>query len=422
MNKRTADTDRKEIDPYAGNSLVSGLGPIRSRKEILAALTELPRRSANVANLPAHIALHELMRLRDLYMPGLAGVQLHETIDLMIRQNYRYLNPTDPVTWSIISGEPGRNTVRSAEFGGAVVGHSGTGKTQAILRCLGSYPRQTVVHESFPRMVGPHMQVVWQSVNVPASGRSSDLAASLMEDWDRITGMGRFELSLSRERRNGMKMLEEWRQVAAAHFLGLLHLDEVQNLFKLSALKKRSKRSGLDDAPELSIVEDQVLKWILTLMNTWHIPLLVSGTPDGIDALMRRLSNAQRIVSSGFHVFPRFSADDISAFRRGFLDQLGKYQYVAQPIRVDDDLARLVLELTAGVHRLIVALWIGAHRIALERNSGDLLIDDFKKASMTLLAPVRPAVAALNSNEPKLMSRYEDLLPRSPSFWSQFGI
>lgn len=218
-----------------------------------------------------------------------------------------------------------------------------------------------------------------------------------------------------------MKMLDTWRQVASAHFLGVLHLDEVQNLFKLATLKRRSgKRSGANDAPELSIVEDQFLKWILTLMNTWQVPILLSGTPDGIGALTRRLSNTERIVTSGFHQFQHFdNAKDIN-FRTNFLEQLGKYQYVQKNLPINDELAELIIELTGGIQRLIVALWISAQRVALERNKGDLLLIDFKKAAATYLAPVAPAVAAFRSKDPVRMGKYEDLLPPDGAFWTDF--
>jgi hypothetical protein len=406
-------------DPYQGNQLIEPLGPLRSREEVMSILTDLPKRPKSFDTLPAHIAIHELLRLRDFHVPGAVEVQLYQSIDLMIRQNYRYLNPIHPLTWATVSGDSvQRKPVRAPEFGAAVEGISGTGKTQAVLRCLNTYP-QVFIHHTFPRIVGPHMQVVWLSVDIPASGRAADLAAALMIAWDRSTGGQRFKETLSRRVRNGMAMLEEWQQVASSHFLGVLHLDEIQNLFKLSALRKRSKRSGIEDAPELSIVEDQALKWILTLMNTWQIPLLVSGTPDGMRALTRRMSNAERIATSGHHLFRPFSLDDLSGFRELFLEPLGKYQYVAKKLTVDDELARLIFQLTAGIPRVIIALWIGAQRIALERNKGDLTIADLKRASGTYLSPVAPAVAALLSNDPKRMSRYEDLIPGEDALWSQ---
>ena len=122
-------------------------------------------------------------------------------------------------------------------------------------------------------------------------------------------------------------MLDEWRQVVSAYFLGALHLDEVQNFFKLPTLKKqRSKSSDAADL-ELSIIEDQCLKWMLKLTKTWKIPIIISGTSDGVGALMKRLANTQRFVSGGYHPIKHFeSADDPAFFsndseKPGFLDR-----------------------------------------------------------------------------------------------------
>ncbi len=414
-------SDANPLDPYAGNILTQGLGPIRSRAEVMKVLTELPKLPKSMAGIPPHIALHHLMSLRDFHVASLEGCRMHETIDLMIRQNYRYLDPTKATTWSTVSGDHALILPkRAAAFGAAGVGHSGTGKTETIIRCLRSYP-QVIRHDTFPRLVGGHLQINWLSINVPGSGRAVDLATDLMREWDRVTGTNRFVSDLAKERRDGMKMLDSWRQVATAHFLGVLHLDEVQNLFKLATLKKRRGKTGSDmDAPELSIVEDQFLKWILILMNTWQVPLLLSGTPDGISALTRRLSTTERIVTSGYHVFHPFEDATDSSFRNTFLEQLGKYQYVQKPLPINDELVQLIVELTGGIQRLIIALWIAAQRVALERNKGDLLLSDFRKAAANYLAPVAPAIAAFRSKDPVKMAKYEDLLPRDDAFWSQF--
>lgn len=409
------------LDPYAGNILVSGLGPIRSRKEVMTCLTELPRLPPDMSVVPRHIALHLLMELRDFHIPSLEEGRLHETIDLMVRPIYRYLDPAIARTWSIVGGElPKAKRPGAPPFGAAVVGHSGTGKTEAISRCLHSYPTQVVHHKTFPRMVDGHMQVNWLSAEVPASGRLADVAAELMRAFDTATGSGRFVKTLEKERRDGMKMLDEWKQVASSHFLGLLHLDEVQNFFKLTSLEKRRKRKVTDDFAELSIVEDQCLKGILNMMNTGQFALLLSGTPDGIAAIMRRLSNTERIAMSGYHLLRHFENSSDPEFKEIFLTQLGRYQYVQKKLPVDDVLAELSIELTGGIQRLIIALWIAAHRVALERNTGDLRLADFRKAADTYLAPVAPAVAALRSMDPKRMSKYEDLLPGDSTFWPQF--
>lgn len=408
------------LDPYAGNILTAGLGPLLSRQDAMKQLTVLPKLPPNMVDIPPHVALHFLMSLRDFHIPGLEEFRLRETMDLMVRQNYRYLDPALATTWTTVSGEHMRSCpARLPAFGAVAEGISGTGKTAAISNCLSTYPKQVIIHPTFPKMIGPHFQVLWLSIDVPATGRMVDMGMELMRAFDKATGGNRFAIDLARERRDGMKMLDTWRQVASAHFLGLLHLDEVQNLFKLASLKKRSKKGGVQDAPELSIVEDQCLKWILTLMNTWQVPLLLSGTPDGIGALTRRLSNTERIVTSGYHPFLHFDSPTDPSFKN-FFAQLGKYQFVQTKLPLDGGLPELILELTGGIQRLIIALWIAAHRVALERKTGDLRLEDFRHAAATYLAPVGPAVAAFRSKDPARMSKYEDLMPRDGQYWSQF--
>jgi len=242
-----------------------------------------------------------------------------------------------------------------------------------------------------------------------------------MEPWRRITGSKRFDDWLQKEViRDGIRALDEWRQVAMSHFLGILHLDEVQNFFKLSSLKQRKNRQGKGELPELSIVEDQCLRWVLNLINTGQISVLFSGTPDGIGALTRRLSTLGRLTTMGYHPFDHFADPMAPPFRKTFLEQLGKYQYVRTTLPVDDALAKAIIELSGGIQRFVIALWIAAHRVAFERKSDDLRLDDFRVAALTWLAPLAPAVAALRSGDPEKMARYEDLVVRDTVFWGKF--
>lgn len=421
--------DANSFDPYAGNILTQGLGPILSRQQALVRLTNLPPLPPrDIGGVPKHIRMHLLMTLRDFHIPSVEGGRFVETIDLMVRPSYRYRDPKSAQTWGMIGGEPLlHKTPRAPATAAAVVGHSGSGKTEAILRGLNLYPQQVITHNTFPHFVGKHQQVVWQSIDVPASGRASDLAANLMMAWDTTMAKysppdtpRRFEAALAKDRRDGPKMLDEWRQVASSHFLGLLHLDEVQNFFRLQSLEKRKRRANETGGLELSIVEDQCLKWILTLTNTCQMPVLLSGTPDGIGALAKRLSNVERFVSSGYHHFLLFEDAESPPFYEGFFKMLANYQFVPKRLDVTPAFAALIIELTGGVPRIIIALWIAAHRVAFERTTDDLRIEDFSLAAATYLAPIAPAIAALRSKDPKRMARYEDLIARDDGFFSTF--
>jgi len=408
------------FDPYAGNRLCQ-LGPIPSREDALARLLELPPRPGGMGDVPRHIRVHHLMRLRDLHIPSEMEVRLAESIDLMLRDGYRYRDPDVPSTFAMINGESlRRKRPAPPAIGAAVGGVSGTGKTEGSLRCLSCYP-QTIFHESFPGIVESHQQVVWQSVEVPASGKAEDLARALMFAWTKTTGSGRFTGLLAKDKfRNPMQALDEWRHVASAHFLGILHLDEVQNFFKINTLEQRRKRKASDGPAELSIVEDQCLRWILSLLNSWGIPVLFSGTPDGVGAFTKRLSTAERIVVGGAHQFDPFSTWNEPAFKKHFLGQLRHYQYTKVKLTFNDAVAELIHHLTAGVPRIIIALWIGANRLALEDAKDALTVEHLRQASEAYLAPLSPAVSALLSQDPLRLARYEDLVTRDPTFWPSF--
>lgn len=414
------------FDPYGSNYLTRHLGPILSRKEAVIALRHIPPIPENIGSVPLHIRRHMLMSLRDLHIPSLEGARIQETIDLCIRQGYRYRDPDAPLSWQLISGESiQQKAPRAPAQAAVVIGHSGTGKTEAILRAFHCYPRQVITHDHFPNIVGPHYQMVWQTVDVPDSGKAADLAANLMISWDLTMQrwlperLLRFEGRYGGSKRDGPTMLNEWRQVALTHFLGALHLDEVQNFFRLESKKTRQQKARTGEQRELKIIEDQCLKWMLSMTNTWQIPLIFSGTPDGVSALMKRLSNSQRLVSSGFHQMPRFATPMEPEFCQLFLKILFQYQYVQTPLTLTDGVAELIHRLTAGIPRLIIALWIAAHRIAFENSRDEMTTADLEHAASTYLAPVQDAVEALRSNDSLRMARYEDLLPVD-DFWREF--
>lgn len=419
---------------YGDNMLMKPLGDLLSRTQILEQLTkEPPLPPPDVAKLPFHARLHLLQQVRDLYIAPPQACQLRESIDLGVRRSYLARPPTDPATWKVI-GEcasafnpaPAGNTI-------FLTGHSGSGKTQLALRSLHLYPSQLYVHESFPGLVGSNYQKVWQSTAVPPTGRLVDLAQSLMENWDEVlvrelgSKHRRFASTLSKRIREAMPMVNEWKQVAKAHFLGVLHLDEVQNFFKLPSLQQRraqrirgKKSVASADGLELSIAEDACLKYILDLANSGPFALLLSGTLDGVAALTRRFSNAQRFVSSGYHCLDLLEPD--SPTSRMFIQRLTQYQYVRDPLPYSSELEQRINAYTAGVRRLIIALWICAHRVAFERgeerNEDNLLLSDLDYAAATYLAPVKPAVQALLSRNPERLREYEDLIPKDQVFWA----
>lgn len=404
------------FNPYEGCILVDALGPILTQSQATVRLARAPRVPRGMGDIPREIAMHMLYELKDFHFPDIEEIRLQQTLDLMIRQCYKNNDPSHPATWAALQGGPPCHSPIPRAFAAAVAGHSGTGKSDAIQGCLRLFPGQIIPHETFPHLVGPHYQVTYQSIDVPAGGKSAELGASLMQDWDHRTGGRRFESTLAQKTYKGAKMLREWQQVANAHFLGILHLDEIQNLFKIPSLEMRRKGKAVHEIPELRVVDDESLKWLLTFINSGRTALLVSGTPDGMAAITKRFSNTQRFATSGYHAFTRFEDPEGADFIN-FTTALSVYQYVKKPLVVDPNVRNRIIQLTGGIRRIIIALWVCGQRVALMKKSGEFLIGDLNHAAATFLAPVGPAVEALLSGAPDRMARYEDLLPRDQQYW-----
>lgn len=85
-----------------------------------------------------------------------------------------------------------------------------------------------------------------------------------------------------------------------------------------------------------------------------------------------------------------------------------------------NQVGKIVIQLSGGIQRIIIALWIAAHRVAFEREKNDALqIDDFIDATKIYLAPLATAIKAINSGEPSQMSAYEDMIG-DEGFWDAF--
>lgn len=402
----------KNFSYYEDNILITACGPILSPVEIGRRLIHLPPIASFDPNTPTYILEHELAALWRLHIPTATGVSLAQTIDIMTRQGYVHRSPKDPGTWQHIYQNPNLDYEHTPiQLAAAVVGIAGTGKSTALERAL-NLRRQVVIHDRFPGLVGPMRQLMWIKVEVPGSGKIGDLVENLVRATDAVLGTQYTQEILGGRRRNGATLAHEWLAKIRSHFLGLLILDEIQNLFKIQTKEVRKSATRKDqERPPLRIVDDEALKFILTLTNSTKIPVIVCGTPEGIDAFSSRMSTSQRLSTAGVHRMQHaISADDMF-FSKRLIPELIKYQLLPRHIAISDELLRLVHTLSGGVLRITIALWIHAHRHAFARKATELQFGDFQHAAENALCTLRPSVLALLSNDPRRMQLYQDLLP-----------
>lgn len=405
-----------DISAYANNPLIDACGPILSAKELTRMLIHIP--SVPVVDeirRPGHLLDHAVGDIWRMHMPTAEGIQVAQNMDFMLRQGYVHRRPGTAATNRLLHGRPAMgNAAAAVQLATAVGGIPGAGKSEAIFRALNLKP-QVAVHPQFPGMAGPLLQLLWLKLDVPESGRMHDLAGALFRATDEALGTDFSEIFLGGRHRSGAALAAEWVRKVRSNFLGILVLDEVQNLFKIATKAIRTKKSTRDDGgrPELGIQDDQALKFVLTLTNTSKIPVVVAGTPDGIGALMTRMSTSQRISTAGYYEIPYAVTADDPYFSKYFFPTLWSCQYLPERLENTDELRRAVHRLSGGVARMAVALWIHGQKLANGRGAKRMEIADLQAASDGPLRLNQPAIAALLSQDPQRMSRYQDLLPRS---------
>lgn len=403
------------VTAYRDNQLIEACGPILSPLELTQKLTNIPPFPAQVLNEPLHVRKHNVASIWDLHIPSLEGVRLAETIDLMLRQGYARCRPGTPDFWKRLYKD--QHPI-SKPISAAVVGISGVGKSVAIENALKIYP-QYVDHGRLPGFVSPYRQLIWMKVDAPESGKLIDLAANLMIALDAALGTEHFEEELTRRNKRGPDMIRFWLKIASKYSLGFLVIDEIQNLFKQAQLKmRRISQSSKFARPELRIIEDEALKHILAAQNNWGIPIMIAGTPDGVEAFNTRMSTMQRLTTFGFHKFQNISKEDDPTYLKNIFPVLNKYQWVNRKLASSNEFSRVVYKLSGGVPRIYTAVWSAAHRFAFDGNRDELTLKDFEAGFHQYLLPLKPAVDALLSNDPRKLAFYEDALPKDPQFWN----
>lgn len=398
------------IEAYANNPLIDACGPILSPEEIVRSVISLPPKPAAAASKAPHLLQHELGSLWRLHIPSDEGIQTVQMFDWLVRQGYVHRRPGDPMTRRLLSGLPSLHTDASPiQLLAAIAGLSGVGKTQAIVRALALMP-QVVVHEHLAGLMGPVRQLLWLMIDVPPSGRLVDLAEALLRATD--TALGTDYLERASRGRNGIskQSAAAWVANVQSHFPGILVLDEVQSFFRLQSRERRlAVRQRGEMRPELRIVEDEALKFVLNLTNTSKIPVVLAGTPDGIHALETRMSTASRVSTGGLINFPHAQTPE-DLFMSKLFPYLQRYQWLPKKVEISAEWRALIHRLSAGICRNIIGLWFHGQRHALARGATCLEPKDLEWAAQVPQKLNQSAVLAVLSQDPQLMGNFEDLI------------
>lgn len=413
-----------DLPEYCGNPLIEALSPAYSEIQARDLLKYYPVVDPAVRAKPSHIRAHAVVNAADFFTPLPIHLALHQQLDRIIRSGYLNRNPMVPGYW------PGTNRaiaemrerykdtkVRpnaphvTAPRGCSIIGVSGIGKSTALKRILALYD-QVIYHSCYNGQPFTHVQITWLHLQCPRKGSLSVLVKTFFQALDALLGTTYYRDFVQHSRKRVEEFIPDMKNLALKHSLGLLVIDEIQNLVS---------------APGTSA--DELLNFLVEMDNEIGVPIVLVGTFKAEPVLCgKEFRRARRAAGQGDRVWERMKED---AVWRKFVQRLWKYQFVRDPVPwtkecEPTELIHALYEESQGITDVAVKVFLLAQVYAMELHGDDeqneqseerqlvpetLTADLFRKASRESLRLLQPFLRALRSGNRDKIREFDDIEP-----------
>lgn len=392
-----------ELPEYKGNMLIEALPPVYNLDLVLSKLKKYPlyhEKERYKDNLYREQAIY---RLLGCVIPFIQYADIEKKIAILIRRGYasrRVMNKDFNMIMnenSEIMKKKDKNKYTemksithcaSSPFPGfALVGMSGAGKSTVLRNILSLYP-QAINHSHYNGDRFLFRQLTYISIDCPHKGNLKGICKAFFSKVDQVLGT-EYLKRFGHNRFSEDDMLSQMAHITQLHALGLLVIDEIQNLAS-------SKNRGED-----------VLNFFVNLENRMHVPVIYCGTYKVIkDVLSSEFRQARRTSGLGEVYWNRMENDKYFKY---FLCQIWKYQWLHNYVDVNDEFIQLMYEETMGITDRVIKLFMATQLEAILSKKEKIATQLIRKVAKEHMKLTNPMIAALRSGDPKKIAVYEDL-------------
>ncbi|MDZ8238659.1 MAG: ATP-binding protein [Nostoc sp. ChiQUE01a] len=392
----------QKLPEYNANPLIKALPPILSKEEFITKVTRMPVLDAQDRNLEAHYRFHCVERLSRYFDPQIRTIELQELISVVIMTGYLSRNPLKPEyasrsrqIYNAIEHGGGKDlenyvNIPTSASGLTLIGSSGIGKTTNFINILNLYP-QVILHPEYS-----FYQIVWLRVECPKTlkGLCIDIFAGI----DKLVGTN-FAEKFNPTSHSEDHLLAQLAQIAHTHHLGILVIDEIQNLVTTT-------RSSAE-----------ILNFLVKLDNIIGIPVIRVGTNEAISILQGNFRNARRSTGEGAIIWDRMVNDDEWRF---FMEGMWEYQWTKTPIPFSDQINEVFYEESQGIIDIAVKLYKMVQWKAISIDDKEIItVDLISQTAKYGLCLVKPMLDAIKSGDKNLLIKYKDIGPLDTTEFKQ---
>ena len=373
------------IADYRGNPLIEALPPIWTRDEVEQRLEHYPAYSEGERSLPNEIRNHLTENSREFFVPQGIHFEIEVRISCMIRRGYLQRNPMDFGYWPDLGrrldsfqASQSNAFLQSKARGYATVGHSGMGKTTATEKIVLQYP-QVISHSKYKEQHLILKQLVWLKLDCPQDGSIKGLCLNFFAAVDHILGTN-YEKNYATGRTTTVDvLLLRMARVAALHSIGVLIIDEVQNL-------SAAKSGGVS----------QMLNFFVQIENIIGVPFILIGTQQALPLLKGEFRQARRMSEQGDVVWERMrevaerspsdEEDKADPQWESFVRALFTYDYLRTPTLLkanllQDALSRALYRESQGITAVAGTIYMLAQRRAISSGLEKMTVGVIRSAA-----------------------------------------
>ncbi len=393
----------QKLREYNANPMIQALPLIMSDEEFLKSATIMPDFSPEERMFEPHLRFHCVERLSRYFDPIDKTLELQRIISVLLRQGYIARNILQPQyarranqIYQAIQNKGGKTIenyvdVPTSASGFTLIGPSGMGKTTNLKNILSLYP-QVIAHP-----VHSVYQLVWIKVDCPHAGSLKGLCIDVFKEMDRLLGTNYFK-KFGSTRNSEDYMLAQVAQLAHTHHLGMLVIDEMQNLVNA----RRSK--------------DDLLNFLVKMDNIIGVPVIRVGTNEAYPILQGNFRNARRGTGEGGVLWERMKQEDEDEWGEWqfFVEGMWQYQWTAGYTELTDEIYEALYFETQGIIDLVVKLFkMVQWRVIAEGEEENITVDLIHEVAKEGLYLVKPMLDVIRSGDTDWMLEYKDIAPLS---------
>ncbi|MDY0744785.1 AAA family ATPase [Paucibacter sp. R3-3] len=388
------------IPRHMGNQLIEALPPMVDGLKLLKEMDDPPKYKPEQLTWPKSERMLMVDELSNFNMPLRQQVELFGALDRMIRAGYVGRVPRTPHHAAInqaiyekqhnLEAFSQTDVQQAVQVSTSLIGVSGMGKTTTLKRWCARLPK-VIFHESLNLYQVPYLHI-----ELPADGASiRGLATAIFQALERLFPGSDYVRMYTKGRPNEEMMILSAARLMHKHCVGLLIVDEVQNLA---------------NSPKGA----QVLMTQLTsICNVLGLPVLFVGTNKAASLLGVDFRQGRRSSGEGIPAWERLLP--LSRGGEGewedFVGELWQYQWVQNPVKLQPEFRSYLYWACQGVVDLTIKMVKSAQIRAMIDGTERLSIELLKSVYEREFKVLHHMLDALRTNNWALLERYDDIRP-----------